>query len=135
VKFKAKSLSKIDEKLQELFAQSIAEQPVLIENLAKLLVSLELAIVGIYSTVLKLIYGDSAVVTNIIGLFSTFTLWFLALLFAILTLVPQKYSVDVDNLESIREFFSKSAKRKLILVSISIAFFFGGIVVSVFSII
>ena len=135
MKFKAKSLSKIDEKLQELFAQSIAEQPVLIENLAKLLVSLELAIVGIYSTVLKLIYGDSAVVTNIIGLFSTFTLWFLALLFAILTLVPQKYSVDVDNLESIKEFFSKSAKRKLILVSISIAFFFGGIVISIFSII
>ena len=135
MKFKVESLSKIDEKMQELFAQSIAEQPVLIENLAKLLVSLELAIVGIYSTVLKLIYGDSAVVTNIIGLFSTFTLWFLALLFAILTLVPQKYSVDVDNLESIKEFFSKSAKRKLILVSISIAFFFGGIVVSIFSII
>jgi hypothetical protein len=53
--------SKSDEELEKGFVTAIIEQPKLLDELAKQLVTLGLAIPGLYATVLKFIGGDDAV--------------------------------------------------------------------------
>jgi hypothetical protein len=55
--------SKSESLLREKFAESVAGQSDLMDQLARQLITLELAIPGLYATVLKLTQGDKATVT------------------------------------------------------------------------
>ena len=115
--------------LRDKFAESIAGQSDLMDKLARQLITLELAIPGIYATVLKLIQGEDATLTPNRWLYVTFICWFLALLVTLVSLVPRNWSVNPTILKSdpagrgqalgIEDFFRKSAqyKRRLLIVA------------------
>jgi hypothetical protein len=124
-------LSTIDKKLEEKFAESITQQSELMDTLGKQLLTLELAIPGVYATVLKLVAGEKATLTIDWGFGVTFLLWFVALLLTLLAIFPKAYRVDSSRLDEIENFFHKSAKRKATLLSWSVFLFFIGIGCSV----
>ncbi|ACF44151.1 hypothetical protein [Pelodictyon phaeoclathratiforme] len=57
--------SKSDEELEKGFVTAIIDQPKLLDELAKQLVTLNLAIPGLYATALKFMGGDDAVVESV----------------------------------------------------------------------
>lgn len=125
--------SPYDKKVQEKFAEDIAHQSRLMEEMAKLLISIELAIPGIYATVLKLIAGEKATMETGFALGLTFLLWFMALVLSFLAIFPQRYTVDKNNLKAIEDFYHRSAKHKAHFLIGSVVLFFGGIACSVFA--
>jgi hypothetical protein len=56
--------------------------------------ALELAVPGLYATVLKLVSGDKATLANCNVLYLTFACWFLALMLTLISLVPRKWKVN-----------------------------------------
>ena len=78
--------SKSDEELEKGFVTAIIEQPKLLDELAKQLVTLGLAIPGLYATVLKFIGGDNAVVKSSWLIIGAFACWFIALALSLLSL-------------------------------------------------
>jgi len=126
-----------DEKiLQEKFAASIADQSELMDNLGKQLLTLELAIPGLYATALTLVRGDKATLAAgpLIGI--TFGCWLLSLLVTLLSLTPRKYVVDRTILRQdpasdseelgIEDFFHRAARyKRRLLIAASLLFFCG----------
>ncbi len=122
--------------LKEKFAESLANQSEQMDKLGQQLITLELAIPGLYATALKLIGGDKASLTANPSLYVIFACWFLALVLTLGSLIPRKWSVNTnimkqDSLEEsyelgIEDFFYKTAqyKRRLIIAS-SLLFFVG----------
>ena len=125
-----------DKLLREKFYLSITKQSDLMDKLSVQLLTLELAIPGIYATIVKLIGGDTATVTVNPAFYVTFACWLAALLLTILALIPKKWIVDPLILKQdpqkfaeglgIEDFFNESAKykRRLIIAS-SVLFFIG----------
>jgi hypothetical protein len=118
--FQGQPLSKVDTYLEQGFAEEVVEQSRRLDELAKQLITLELAIPGIYAAVMKLAHGGKAVAI-MPSLFITFIFWALALGLTLASLVPVKYKVDSNMLEgeidgsdiiSIRAYFKLSSKRK-----------------------
>jgi hypothetical protein len=58
--FASAPLSKADEILLECFVKDVAEQATRLDDLAKQLITLEIAIPGLYAAALKLVSGDQA---------------------------------------------------------------------------
>ena len=124
--------------LQEKFAESIAGQSDLMDKLGQQLITLELAIPGLYATVLKLTQGDKAIATVDGWLYFTFGCWFLALALTLISLIPRNWQVDPTILKpdptgktkvlGVEAFFHKSAlyKRRLLIPACLI--FWAGIV-------
>jgi len=128
----SKPLSTIDNKLTEKFAEEIANQSKLMDDLAKLLISVELGTPALYATVLKLVAGESATVGGFaLGL--TFFLWFASLLLAFLAIFPKPYHVDSRRLDKIEAFYKESAKHKSQWLGWSMLLFFMGIGCSVWA--
>lgn len=125
--------SPYDKKVQEKFAKDIAHQSRLMDEVGKLLISIELVIPGIYATVLKLIAGEKATMESGFALGLTFLLWFMALVLSFLAIFPQRYSVDKENLKAIETFYHQSATHKAGLLIASTVLFFGGIACSVWA--
>jgi hypothetical protein len=125
-----------EEKIKEKYAESFANQSDLMDKLAQQLLALELAIPGLYATVLKLISGDKATVPVNNMLYVTFGLWVVALGLTLMALVPREWKVNPEIMLQdprsttgelgIKDFFAKSAryKRNLLIVA-TILFFFG----------
>ena len=125
-----------EEKIKEKYAESFANQSDLMDKLAQQLLALELAIPGLYATVLKLISGDKATVPVNNMLYVTFGLWVVALGLTLMALMPREWKVNPDIMLQdpksttgelgIKDFFAKSAryKRNLLIVA-TILFFFG----------
>ena len=125
-----------EEKIKEKYAESFANQSDLMDKLAQQLLVLELAIPGLYATVLKLISGDKATVPVNNMLYVTFGLWVVALGLTLMALMPREWKVNPDIMLQdpksttgelgIKDFFAKSAryKRNLLIVA-TILFFFG----------
>jgi hypothetical protein len=67
--------SKSDEELEKGFVTAIIDQPKLLDELAKQLVTLGLAIPGLYATVLKFIGGDDAVAKSAGLIIGAFVFW------------------------------------------------------------
>lgn len=132
--YKSKPLTPIEQKLQEKFAEEVANQAGLMDSMGKQLLSLELAMVGIYATVLKLISGESATLETGWSIGITFMLWFLSVLATVLAIFPGKYSVDSTKMDEIKNYFHESAKQKAHMLIVSLVFFFSGICVAVFTI-
>ena len=134
-------LSKTDVVLQQGFADEIVQQSKRLDELAKQLITLELAIPGVYAAVLKMAHGPDGVVVEP-ALIITFSLWALALGLTLVSLIPVKYSVDPDLLDgessagggiSVRAYFSQSAKRKRDLLLPACGLVFVGICFAVFN--
>ncbi len=137
--------SKSDEELEKGFVTAIIEQPKLLDELAKQLVTLNLAIPGLYATALKLIGGDDAVVNSAVMIGGAFFCWFVALALSLVSLTPRKWKVDRTKLRSntpavpgqplsIEEFFMATATYKRRLLVASTLFCFAGICLAGFTI-
>ena len=109
-------LDKFDETLREGFAKALTEQASRLDELAKQLIALELAIPGLYAAVLKLVSGDAAKLQHTGLIFFAFGCWLTALGLTFGSLLPGKYQVDIASLTDLHRFFKQSATRKLRLL-------------------
>jgi hypothetical protein len=126
-----------EKKIREKYAESFANQSDLMDKLAQQLLTLELAIPGLYATVLKLIRGDQATVPVNNMLYVTFALWIAALGLTLIALIPREWKVDPQIMErdpksttgelGIKDFFAKSARYKRNLLIVATLLFFSGI--------
>ena len=126
-----------DEELEKGFAAIVVEQPKLLDELGKQLVTLTLAIPGLFATILKLTSGDKAVLQLRPLVFLAFFCWFVALILSLWSLMPRKWDVDRqivrrqepaarDQPLSIEEFFLKSALyKRWLLIAASLFCFIG----------
>ncbi len=136
--------SSSDKVLREKFAESIAGQSEQMDKLGQQLIALELAIPGIYATVLKLMSGDKATLAVGNALYFTFACWFLALLITLVSLIPRKWIVNPDIMKidaferadelGIEDFFLRTAQYKRRLLIVSTLLFFVGVVSAAYSI-
>ena len=122
--------------LREKFYESLAAQSDFVDKISEKLLTLELAIPGLYATVVKLIAGDKATIVLNTAFYLAFGCWLLALLLTLAALTPKKWAVDPTILKQdpakysevlgIEDFFEKSAlyKRRLVIAS-SLLFFAG----------
>ncbi len=133
VTYKTKPLTPIEQKLQEKFAEEVANQATLMDSMGKQLLSLELAMVGIYATVLKLISGKSATLETGWSVGIAFLFWFMSVVATVLAIFPEEYKVDSSKMDEIKAYFHKSARKKAKMLIVSIALFFTGIGVAVVS--
>jgi hypothetical protein len=117
----------------------------LLDELGKQMVTLCLAIPGLFATVLKLTGGDDAVLPANGLVFWAFVCWFVALILSLVSLVPVTHNVDRQvvrraqsvakgQLLSIEEFFTKSARIKRSLLIAAALFCFAGIALAAGSI-
>jgi hypothetical protein len=122
--------------LRKKFYESIAAQSDLMDKLSERLLTLELAIPGLFATVLKLTRGEDARLTINAALNIAFGCWLLALILTLAAMTPRKWVVDVGVLKQdparfseglgIEDYFEQSAlyKRRLVFAS-SLLFFIG----------
>ena len=133
-----------DKVLKEKFAESIAGQSDLMDRLGQQLIVIELAIPGLFATVLKLIKGDKATVAGGISLYITFGCWFAALILTLVGLTPRRWRVNTDILKrddlrggtemGVEDFFHASATYKRRFLVSAILIFFWGIASAAYSV-
>ena len=132
-----------DNLLRQKFYESIAAQSELMDKLSERLLTLELAIPGLYATVVKLIAGDKAIVTANAAFYVTLALWLLALVLTLAAMIPRNWKVDpqllrqdakkMDEILGIEDFFEQSARYKRRLLVASSLLFFAGICAAFFT--
>jgi hypothetical protein len=105
-----------------------------LDDLAKQLISLELAIPGVYAAILKLVSGEKANLEQPLSVLMAFTAWLLALGFTLASLLPLRDEIDPDSPSDIQRYFSDSARRKFMFLSVACLSSFAGICLAVFSI-
>ncbi|MCC7576008.1 MAG: hypothetical protein KK926_04120 [Methanomethylovorans sp.] len=130
--------------LRTKFYESVAAQSDLMDKLSEHLLTLELAIPGLFATVLRLIRGDDAVLNTNPAVYIAFGCWLAALILTLIALIPKKWKVDVTILKQdpndfseglgIEDFFQQSALHKLRLIITSSIVFFVGIFCALFTI-
>ena len=136
-------LSDNEQFLRKKFYENIAGQSDLMDKISKHLLTLELAIPGLYATVLKLIHGEDATIILQPALYITFACWLAALLLTLIALTPRKWTVDPSILKQdpqkfseglgLEDFYQQSALYKRRLVIASSVLVFAGIIVAVFT--
>ncbi len=136
--------SSSEELFKEKFAESIAGQSELMDKLGQQLITLELAIPGLYATALKLMSGDKAILSNNPSLYITFACWFFALLCTLISLIPRKWKINRNIMKQdpsaeteelgIEDFFHKTAQYKRRLLIASVILFFIGVCSAVFTV-
>lgn len=127
-------LSKYQDSLQDSFAKEVASQATRMEDLAKLLISLNLAIPALYGAVIKLTQGDKAIMSGLLILIA-FAAWLFALGLALVTLLPVKNRVNPNNLAALEKYFAANAYRKQNLVIASSFLTFFGICLVIFGLV
>jgi hypothetical protein len=138
-------LTENEKLLREKLYVSITSQSDLIDKLSERLLTLELAIPGLYATVLKLVAGDKATMTVGTAFYITFACWLLALVFTLAALMPKRWKVDPNVLRQdparmseeglgIEDYFEKSAQYKRGLLITSSVLFFAGVFSAAFTI-
>ena len=135
-------LSEEEKRIRAKFYESLTTQSDLMDKMSERLLTLELAIPGLYATVLKLVSGDTATLKINLALCLTFTCWLVALLLTLIALVPKKWAVNPDILKQdphkfsealgVEDFFEQSALYKRRLATASSLFFFAGIISALF---
>jgi hypothetical protein len=120
--------------LRDKFAESLVGQSELMDKVAQQLITLELAIPGLYATVLKLIAGEKGTVAVNNWVYGSFGCWFLALLFTLVSLFPRQWEVDPTVLRAgvnskvlgLEDFYYRSARYKFwLLIPSAILFALG----------
>ena len=137
-------MSQRDKLLKKRFAESITQQSDHLDRLGYQLITLELAIPGLYATALKMVQGSKATLDSNSWLFVTFACWFVALGCTLWCLMPQKWKIDENIMKQnpanrtgalgIEDFFNKSAQRKRLWLSISSIIFFAGVCTAAFTV-
>jgi hypothetical protein len=123
--------------LRQKFYEQFAAQSEQMDKLGGQLITLELAVPGLYATVLKLVQGEKATLTADGWLYFTFGCWFLALLLTLLSLVPRHWKVDPTVVKGdeasqkpvmgLEDFFYQSAQYKRRRLIPAILLFWAGI--------
>ena len=137
-------LSDHEKTMRVKFYENITTQSELMDKLSGQLLTLELAIPGIYATMLKLVSGDKATIQLNNAFYLAFSAWFAALALTLIGLIPRKWKVDPAILKQdpqkfseslgIEDFFEQSANYKRWLVIGSSVLFFAGIFCAAFTI-
>ena len=131
--------------LREKFYETIVAQNELLDKWGERLLTLELAIPGLYAAVLKLVAGDNATMTMNAAFYITFGSWLLALVLTLVALFPKKWTVNPTVLRQspdlivkqglgIEDFFEKPTQHKRRLLTVASVLFFVGIFSSAFTI-
>jgi cytochrome c biogenesis factor len=130
--------------MRQKFYESLAAQSDLMDKVSAQLLTLELAIPGLYAAVLKLVSGDKATVALSPFFYLTFACWLLVLALTLVAIIPKKWKVNPELLRQtpqkmaaelgIEDFFEKSAERKRGLIIASSLLFFAGIVSAAYTI-
>ncbi len=129
-------LSAHEKIMQEKFAEHIAAQSEQMDIFARHLITLELAVPGVYIAALKAGLGGGAVVAADRWFYLAFACWFLALCLGLLSLIPRRWHVDPACMKmhpssrgamGIEDFFHLSARYKRRLLIPSAVFFFLGV--------
>ncbi|MCP4117624.1 MAG: hypothetical protein GY737_19950 [Desulfobacteraceae bacterium] len=127
-------LSKTDETLLVNFANDFAAQAARLDDLAKQLITLCIAVPSVYAAVLKLVAGSKAVMPRMDLTCFAMVAWLLALGLSLASLLPERHEIDPDSLTEIRNYFSESARRKYLFLCCACIFSFLGITLAIFSI-
>jgi hypothetical protein len=128
---KAQLLSTTDKILQEKFAQDITNQTKLMDDIAKIFITIELSTPSIYAIAIKLSLGSQHILSNDNSIIWAFGFWFLSLVFTFLAIFPKKYKVNINRLDEIENFYFNSAKTKMHYLVISAILFCIGIAYSI----
>ncbi len=122
--------------LRDKFYEFIAAQDELMGKLAGQLLILELAVPGLYGTVLKFLRGKDATIQLNCWFYCTYAAWLLALALTLIALIPRNWKVKPNVLRQdpakyneglgIEDFLRKSAEyKRRLLIAASILFFAG----------
>ena len=108
--------------LQQKFTERYAAQGEQLDALARQMITIELAIPGLYAAVLALLYGDKATVAPGLWIYVAFGCWFLSLIATFVALFPRTYNVDTaiqradpeagSDVLGIEDFFRELARYK-----------------------
>ena len=136
-------LTRIEETLIEKYGEDIAAQPDRMDHLAGRLITLELAIPGLFATALKLTSGRAATISAGSALYIAFSCWFAALALTLWALFPRRWQVNENMLENdqwqqggvlgIRDYFTRTCQYKQKRLIGAVLLFFAGIVAAVLS--
>ena len=136
-------ISDNDNLLIKKFYEDVAAQSALMDSLAEKLITLELAIPGLYAVILKLMYGEDATLLLNWAFYLTFGCWFIALVLAFLAIWPKKWIVNPDIMVQklkkykegigIEDYFVLSARRKKFFLIPSALFLFAGTIFAIFA--
>ncbi|MDM8546494.1 hypothetical protein QUF61_08360 [Candidatus Venteria ishoeyi] len=108
-----------DKTLQESFATDFIQQSERMNDIAKQLISLQLAIPAVFAALLKLLAGKEATLEASYYMVFSFLCWLFALVFSLLALRPKAYRVDKTSLDSLQHFYQTSATDKYWRITIS----------------
>lgn len=112
--------------IKEKYLESISQQPALIHDVIKQLFTVELAIPGIYITILKLNHDEKQAIVVSDELYFVFACWLVSLVCIIIALIPRSYRVNPDDHTALRESFFKVALYKFTwLIASTTAFITG----------
>ena len=113
--------------LREKFFESVTAQDELMGKVAGQLLTLELAIPGIYATALKFVRGDTATVQLNFAFYFTYGCWLLALALTLYALIPKDWKVNPSILRQdpakyheglgLEDFFRQAAQHKRRLIN------------------
>ena len=134
-----------DDLLRQKFDEDIVNQAQRLDDIAKLLISVELAVPGLYATALKLVSGGNAALAVGPAVYGALFFWFVAPLLTLLALLPRRYEVDRNITRrtppnefaeplSIEAYFKKTTRYKYQHIVLSCICFFIGTSAAVCSI-
>jgi hypothetical protein len=133
-----------DEILRQKFYESVAEQDKLISKVSGQVLTVELAIPGLYATALQLIRGETASIELNPAFYITYACWLLALGLTLAALIPKYWQVNPEVIAQdagkktkvlgLVEFFQRTAAHKRRLLIGSCILFFLGILSAGFTI-
>ena len=127
-----------EEALRAKFFERYADQAKQMDELGRQMITIELAVPGIYAAVLALLQGQNATLGSGWLVTATFGLWFVSMVLTFVSLFPRKYKVDPSILigeeqgMGVATFFHKSAEYKRLLLVAAALIFWAGIVAALF---
>jgi hypothetical protein len=123
------------------FFERLADQSKQMDELARQMIAVELAVPGLYASILALLRGQDATLPGGPLLWLTFGCWFAALALTFVALFPRDYRVDPTILRNdpavesetlgLEDFFRRSAAYKRGLLGVAALVFWAGIVAAV----
>ena len=113
--------------------ENIVTQVERMDKLAQQLITIELAVPGVYAAVLKMVTGQD---TAAIGLFLiiAFASWLLALGWTLFALVPHQTKTIRNSPDDVERVFLETAERKYRRIMTGIGFFVTGILATLLDI-
>lgn len=137
-----------EELLIKAYYERFTGQSKLMDDLAKQMITVELAVPGLYATALALLRGKDATLALGRPIYVAFGGWALALLLTLAAVFPRHYKVDPsilradpntpdsgdpDNPIGIMDYFERPARRKWELMAMAAVAFWAGLIAALCS--